>query len=79
MTTTVTVHVNGAYMATVTQINGDVRQPPVTVHGNYEGSPNPSGTHSFHLPHPAAADFEIMEEYLGESVRQYVAPATDAA
>jgi hypothetical protein len=61
MTTTVKVHVNGHYRATVKQ---DDREP-VIVEGNYEGSPNPSGERSFSLPHPAHATFEITEEYLG--------------
>ncbi|UPT93904.1 hypothetical protein J4G48_0031840 [Bradyrhizobium barranii subsp. apii] len=58
MTTTVKVHVNGRYRATVKQ---DDREP-VIVEGNYEGSPNPSGERSFHLPHPASGKFEISEE-----------------
>jgi hypothetical protein len=63
MTTTIKVHVNGRYRATVTQVNGDGRQfEPVVVEGNYEGSPNPSGEWTFGLPHPAAATFEITEE-----------------
>lgn len=62
MTTTVKVHVNGRYRATVKQ---DDREP-VVVDGNYEGSPNPSGEKSFWLPHPAKATFEISEEFIGE-------------
>jgi hypothetical protein len=58
MTTTVKIHVNGRYRATIKQ-NG---QEPVVVEGNYEGSPNPGGEHSFHLPHPATATFEVTEE-----------------
>jgi len=58
MTTTVKVHVNGRYRATVKQ-NG---HEPVIVEGNYKGSPNPSGEQSFYLPHPATATFEITEE-----------------
>ncbi len=63
MTTTVKVHVNGRYRATVTHTPADgVSQPPVVVEGNYEGSPNPSGEHSFHLFHPAHGNFTITEE-----------------
>lgn len=58
MTTTIKVHVNGKYRATVTQ-EGKL---PVVVEGNYEGSPNPSGEKSFHLPHPATGTFVITEE-----------------
>lgn len=66
MTTTVKVHVNGHYRASVVQISGDgVRSEPVLVDGNYEGSPNPTGEKYFSLPHPAVAAFEITEEYLG--------------
>lgn len=63
MTTTVKVHVNGRYRATVVQVNADgVKANPVVVEGNYEGSLNPSGEYSFHLYHPAVASFEITEE-----------------
>lgn len=58
MTTTVKVHVNGRYRATVKQ---DDREP-VIVDGNYEGSPNPSGEKSFYLPHPATGTFVVTEE-----------------
>lgn len=57
MTTTVKVHVNGQYRATVKQ---DDREP-VTVEGNYNGG---SGEKSFYLPHPAKGTFEITEEYV---------------
>jgi hypothetical protein len=63
MTTTVKVHVNGRYRATVKQ---DDREP-VVVDGNYEGSPNPSGEQSFYLAHPAHSTFEITEEYVPEN------------
>lgn len=67
MTTTVKIHVNGRYRASVVQINADgVKADPVVVEGNYEGSPNPSGEHSFHLYHPAIAAFEVTEEYIPE-------------
>jgi hypothetical protein len=55
MTTTVRVHVNGKYRATVKQDDKE----PVTVEGNYNGG---SGERSFSLPHPAKATFEITEE-----------------
>jgi len=63
MTTTVKIHVNGKYRATVTlkAANGDVVETAV-VEGNYEGSPNPSGERSFGLYHPAIATFDIIEE-----------------
>ncbi len=59
MTTTVTVHVNGKYRATVKQDGAD----PVIVEGNYNGG---SGQKSFYLPHPATATFEISEEQVAE-------------
>lgn len=55
MTTTVKIHVNGKYRATVTQ---DGREP-VIVEGNYNGG---SGECSFHLPHPANGTFTVTEE-----------------
>lgn len=67
MTTTVKVHVNGRYRASVVQINADgIRADRIVVEGNYEGSSNPSGEHSFHLHHPAIAAFEITEEQVPE-------------
>jgi hypothetical protein len=63
MTTTVKVHVNGRYKATVKQDDKE----PVEVHGNYDGSPNPSGEHSFSLPHPASSAFVIGEEQVPEA------------
>ncbi|WP_439392558.1 hypothetical protein ACRQ5Q_24345 [Bradyrhizobium sp. PMVTL-01] len=63
MTTTVKVHVNGRYRATVKQDDCE----PVVVEGNYEGSPNPTGEKSFHLPHPAHSTLEITEEYIGDA------------
>jgi len=59
MTTSVKVHVNGKYRATVRQDNHE----PVTVEGNYNGG---SGEMTFHLPHPAKATFEISEEPVAE-------------
>jgi hypothetical protein len=61
MTTTVKVQVNGRYRATVRQEGRE----PVIVEGKYDGSPNPTGEHSFYVPHPAKSTFEITEEYLG--------------
>lgn len=67
MTTTVKVHVNGRYRATVTQTKADgTVLEPVVVEGNYEGSPNPGGEHSFGVYHPADATFHIKEEYIPE-------------
>jgi hypothetical protein len=63
MTTTVKVHVNGRYRATVKQDDRD----PVVVEGNYDGSPNPSGEQSFHLAHPANSTFVVTEEYIGDA------------
>lgn len=63
MTTTVKIHVNGRYRATVVQTNADgVKSDPFVIEGNYQGSPNPSGEHSFHLYHPAIATFDVTEE-----------------
>lgn len=55
MTTTIKVHVNGQYRATVWR--DDLN--PVTVEGNYNGG---SGEMSFSLPHPAKGTFIIIEE-----------------
>lgn len=65
MTTSVKVHVNGRYRATVKQDDLD----PVIVEGHYEGSPNPSGEHTFWLrgSHPTQGKFEVTEEYIGEA------------
>jgi hypothetical protein len=57
MTTTVKVHVNGKYRATVKQDALD----PVIVEGNYNGG---SGEKSFWLAHPANSTFVITEEYV---------------
>lgn len=59
MTTTVKVHVNGRYRATVVQ---DDREP-VIVEGNYNGG---SGEKSFYLPHPAKGVFQVSEEPVAE-------------
>lgn len=58
MTTTVKVHVNGMYRATVKQDDKD----PVVIEGNLDG-----GTEkSFYLSHPANSTFVITEEYMPE-------------
>lgn len=76
MTTNVKVHVNGRYVATVTQ---GVREP-VEVHGNYDGSPNPSGERSFTLGHPASETFEISERAVPEpSLEDGAADSTGAS
>ena len=58
MTTTVKVHVNGRYKATVKQ---DDREP-VVVLGNALGGQEAS----FNLPHPAKSTFAIEEEFVPE-------------
>jgi hypothetical protein len=63
MTTTIKVHVNGRYRATVKQDDHE----PVIVEGNYTGSTNPSGEHSFYLRHPAHSTFEVTEESVPET------------
>ncbi len=71
MTTTIKVHVNGRYRATVKQTDTEgMLRPPVIVDGNYEGSPNPSGEKHFYLPHPAKSTFEISEEYIGDEPKK---------
>lgn len=63
MTTSVKIHVGGRYRATVVQTNADgVESAPVVVHGDYQGSPNPSGDYAFHCYHPAITSFAISEE-----------------
>lgn len=74
MTTTVKVHVNGRYRATVIQKTAEgVTVGSTVVEGNYDGSPNPSGERSFYLSHPATASFDITEE----SVPDEPKPATE--
>lgn len=53
MTTTVKVHVNGAYTATVVQTNKDGSEQSHTINGGEEKS--------FSLGHPAEATFKITE------------------
>lgn len=59
MTTTVKVHVNGKYRASVTQDGA----APVEIEGNYNGG---SGEKSFSLPHPATGTFVITEAPVAE-------------
>lgn len=68
MTTTIKINVNGRYRTTVKQTSQDGSTTETVIEGNYEGSPNPGGTHFFYLGHPANASFEISEEYLGDPV-----------
>lgn len=67
MTTAVRVHVNGRYRAQVTQ---DGREP-ITVEGSYEGSPNPTGEHTFYISHSpekgSHSTFEVTETYIGDA------------
>ena len=65
MTTSVKIHVNGRYRAKVKRSNGE----ETVIEGNYEGSPNPSGEHSFSLPHPATDTFEITEEVVPDDAK----------
>jgi Protein of unknown function (DUF2829) len=60
MTTTVKVHVNGQYRATVTKDKLD----PVDVEGNYNGGP---GEKHFYLAHPANSTFVITEKYVDDA------------
>lgn len=59
MTTTVKVHVNGKYRATVKQDDRD----PVIIEGNYNGG---SGENSFWLTHPATGAFVVTEEIVAD-------------
>lgn len=80
MTTQVTVDVNGRYVATVIRVDADGKpSAPVEVHGRYEGSPNPTGKHTFHCYHPAVVSFEITETYLGDTVTEKPLTLNEAA
>lgn len=57
MTTTVKVHVNGKYRATVKQDENE----PVYI--------GPQEERSFNLAHPAHSKFEITEEYIGDQAK----------
>ena len=65
MTTTIKVHVNGDYKTTVYQQNkgSDTRTATVIDAVGVNGGKE----QSFYLPHPAAATFEISEEYCPRS------------
>ena len=58
MTTTIKVHVNGKYKATVTQD----QRPPVEIIGDYDGTPNPGGVSAFTLQRNAETTLHIKEE-----------------
>jgi hypothetical protein len=66
MTTTVKIHVNGNYRATVKQGSRPGQEVQI----------GPNEEKSFGLPHPATDTFEITEEYLGEKAAD-PAPAGD--
>lgn len=68
MTTTVIVHCNGRYAATVrqTKVDGTVL-PDVVVKGDYPGTPNPGGRMSFNIGYPATSLFEVIEHGVDES------------
>jgi hypothetical protein len=57
MTTSVRVHVNGQYRATVKQDDKE----PVEIEGNYNGG---SGEKVFYLSHPANSKFEVTEVHV---------------
>lgn len=59
MTTTVKVHVNGQYRATIKQ---DDREP-IEVEGNYNGG---AGEKHFFLAHPANSTFVITEQFVSD-------------
>jgi hypothetical protein len=59
MTTTVKVHVNGKYRATVGITRADGSTESHEVEGNYNGGP---GEKSFSLYHPAEATFSFSEQ-----------------
>lgn len=57
MTTSIKIHVNGQYRATVTQNDN----PPVEVEGNYNGG---SGERTFSLQHGTKNTFVVDEQYV---------------
>lgn len=66
MTTTVKVHVNGNYRATVRQITADrTHLQPVVIDGDAPGGKE----HYFGLHHPAHATFTISEEPLTDEMK----------
>lgn len=58
MTTTVKIHVNGKYRATVVQTDAQ-KSCTTVIEGNYNGG---TGEKHFSLPHPATATFVVTEE-----------------
>lgn len=60
MTTTVKVHVNGQYRATVKVDD----QPPMIIEGNYNGG---TGEKTLWLPHPVKSTILISEEYVADA------------
>lgn len=75
MTTTITLHVNGRYRAIVKQ---DGAPEPVEVHGNYEGSPNPEGKHTFNLVHGSKGNKFVVSEYYIPTDEEKQAEALEA-
>jgi hypothetical protein len=75
MTTTVTLKVNGRYVAKVKQDD----KPWVDCHGNYDGSPNSSGETVFNLVHATSNKFVINEEQVPEPVKEEPVEAAGAA
>ena len=59
MTTTIKIHVGGAYRTTVK--HGD---QTTVIYG--DGVQGRTGDHFFYLGHPATGTFEISEEYIGD-------------
>jgi hypothetical protein len=67
MTTTIKVHVNGQYRATVKQDDREL----VEVEGNYNGG---SGERHFFLAHPAAGTFVISETHVADDDKRAPEP-----
>lgn len=68
MTTTVKVHVNGNYRATVKQTLDDgTKREDIIIDGDQEGGRETS----FSLSHPAHSTFEIVEEELTDEMKQH--------
>lgn len=64
MTTTTTVHVNGRYKATIKRTPKEGEPTLHECHGNYEGSPNPTGAMTFS---PGLGQFDVTEEVVPPS------------
>lgn len=75
MTTTIKLHVGGRYVASVVQ---DLL-PAKEVHGDYDGSPNPTGDATFYLSHESVSAFVITERYLDAPVKAETEPQTIAS